>query len=193
VINASPRLPEAFVVVPGAKSSGKAGVPWGVRTFVCDYGELNVADYGPPGLAIHTKFCFDFTNFSPATAPTEPHELVLWDLTATARSDPPFLRLDLVRAKFDLEGLINKQTVNALTLEGGSLDRMDLMKSLAESQKTSFPEIQGKQAELWRNRSFKGEWIETPGPDGLMEVGAGGRLAARRRMEKGAAVVFLAM
>ena len=35
--------------------------------------------------------------------------------------NPPFLRLDLVRAKFDLEGLINNQTVNALTLEGGSL------------------------------------------------------------------------
>jgi hypothetical protein len=121
VINASPRLPEAFVLAPGAKSSGKAGVPWGVRRFVCDYGELNIADYGPPGLTIHTKFCFDFKNFSPATAPAEPHELVVWDLTATTRSDPPFLRLDLVRAKFDLEGLIKNQTVNALTLEGGSL------------------------------------------------------------------------
>jgi len=42
----------------------------------------------------------------------------------------------------------------------------DPFASPAESQKTSLPEIQGKQAELWRNRSFKGEWIETPGPDG---------------------------
>ena len=51
-----------------------------------------------------------------------------------------------------------------VTVEEENADRMDLMKSLAESQKTSLPEIQAKQAELWRNRSFKGEWIETPGP-----------------------------
>ncbi|MGA7215717.1 MAG: DUF1318 domain-containing protein [Terrimicrobiaceae bacterium] len=53
-----------------------------------------------------------------------------------------------------------------VAVEEENADRMDLMKSLAESQKTSLPEIQGKQAELWRNRSFKGEWIETPGADG---------------------------
>jgi hypothetical protein len=53
-----------------------------------------------------------------------------------------------------------------ITAEEENADRMELMKSLAESQKTSLPEIQAKQAELWRNRSFKGEWIETPGPDG---------------------------
>lgn len=53
-----------------------------------------------------------------------------------------------------------------VAVEEENADRMDLMKSLAESQKTSLPEIQGTQAELWRNRSFKGEWIETPGPDG---------------------------
>lgn len=53
-----------------------------------------------------------------------------------------------------------------ITVEEENADRMELMKSLAESQKTSLPEIQAKQAELWRNRSFKGEWIETPGPDG---------------------------
>jgi uncharacterized protein YdbL (DUF1318 family) len=53
-----------------------------------------------------------------------------------------------------------------ITVEEENADRTELMKSLAESQKTSLPEIQAKQAELWRNRSFKGEWIETPGPDG---------------------------
>ena len=121
VINASPKLPEAFATPPDAQASAKASVPWAVRSVVCEYGELNIADYGPAGLTIHTKFCFDFKNFSPATAPTEPHELVLWDATANTGSDPPFLRLDLVRARFDLEGLIKNQTVNALTLEGGSL------------------------------------------------------------------------
>jgi hypothetical protein len=40
------------------------------------------------------------------------------------------------------------------------------MKSLADSEKTSLPEVQNKQAELWRNRSFKGEWIEMQASDG---------------------------
>ena len=53
-----------------------------------------------------------------------------------------------------------------VAIDEENADRMELMKSLAESQRTSLPEIQSKQAELWRNRSFKGEWIETQQPDG---------------------------
>ena len=47
--------------------------------------------------------------------------MIFWDLTAATHSNPPFLRVDLSRKKFDLDGLINKQALNALTLEGGSL------------------------------------------------------------------------
>ena len=121
VINASQRLLEAFAAAPDAKVPGATGVPWAVRRLVCDYGELNLAEYGPAGLAVHAKFCFDLRNFSPTTAPTEPHELALWDIAAATHSDTPFLRLDLIRAKFDLEGLIKNQTVASLALEGGSL------------------------------------------------------------------------
>lgn len=53
-----------------------------------------------------------------------------------------------------------------VTVEAENADRTEDMKALADSQKTSLPEIQAKQAELWRNRSFKGEMIETPQPDG---------------------------
>ena len=87
VINASPRLLEAFTVAPGAKTSSKAGPPWGVRKFICDYGELNIGEYGPPGLAVRSKFRFDFKDFSPSTA-QEIHELILWDLTAATHSNP---------------------------------------------------------------------------------------------------------
>ena len=87
VINASPRLLEAFTVAPGTKTSSKAGPPWGVRKFICDYGELNIGEYGPPGLAIRSKFRFDLKNFSPATAHEEIHELILWDLTAATHSN----------------------------------------------------------------------------------------------------------
>lgn len=45
-------------------------------------------------------------------------------------------------------------------------DRMALMKAIAEKEKTSLPEIQKRQAELWRNSAFQGELIEVLGPDG---------------------------
>jgi uncharacterized protein YdbL (DUF1318 family) len=51
------------------------------------------------------------------------------------------------------------------TIEEENADRITVMKALAENEKTSLPEIQSQQAEIWRNRSFKGEWIEVPVPE----------------------------
>jgi hypothetical protein len=151
VLNASPRLAEAFAAAPNAKGSGTAGIPWAVRRLVCDYGELNIAGFGPSGLAIHTKFCFDLKNFSPATAPVEPHELALWDLTAATHSDIPFLRLDLIRTRFDLEGLIKNQTVGSLALEGGSLVFGKSLREIFAGPKTPDDSSHGS--------SVQGSWI----------------------------------
>ena len=46
------------------------------------------------------------------------------------------------------------------TVNAENLDRMALMKKEADEQKVSLPTIQAQQGELWRNRAFKGEWIE---------------------------------
>ena len=62
---------------------------------VCDYGELNVAEFGHPGLTIRAKFCFDLKDFSAATAPALEHELVIWDVTAATQP----VRLRLRRAE----------------------------------------------------------------------------------------------
>jgi uncharacterized protein YdbL (DUF1318 family) len=53
-----------------------------------------------------------------------------------------------------------------LGVEAENADRMALMKSLAETQKKPLPEVQTQQAEMWRTRSFAGEWIEVPQADG---------------------------
>jgi len=45
-------------------------------------------------------------------------------------------------------------------------DRMAQMKARSEKEKRSLAEIQKEQAELWANRSFKGEWIEVQGANG---------------------------
>jgi len=45
-------------------------------------------------------------------------------------------------------------------------DRMAEMKEIAEKEKVSLEEVQRRQAELWVNRSFTGEWIEVKQPDG---------------------------
>lgn len=54
----------------------------------------------------------------------------------------------------------------ATAVQQENADRMTLMKSLAEQQKVSLADVQKRQGELWRNRSFKNEWIEVPQADG---------------------------
>lgn len=41
-------------------------------------------------------------------------------------------------------------------------DRMVLMRQLAAERNMSLDDVQKQQGELWRNRSFSGEWIEMP-------------------------------
>ena len=41
-------------------------------------------------------------------------------------------------------------------------DRMVLMRQLAAERTMSLDDVQKQQGELWRNRSFSGEWIEVP-------------------------------
>lgn len=55
------------------------------------------------------------------------------------------------------------------TVDAENADRMALMKSEAEKQKTSLPQIQTKQASLAAKLAFKGEWIELVKADGSSE------------------------
>jgi hypothetical protein len=55
------------------------------------------------------------------------------------------------------------------TVDAENADRMALMKSDAEKQKTSLPQIQAKQASLAAKLAFKGEWIEVVKDDGSAE------------------------
>jgi len=55
------------------------------------------------------------------------------------------------------------------TVDAENADRMTLMKSEAEKQKTSLPQIQTKQASLAAKLAFKGEWIEVVKDDGSAE------------------------
>jgi hypothetical protein len=55
------------------------------------------------------------------------------------------------------------------TVDAENADRMALMKSDAEKQKTSLPQIQTKQASLAAKLAFKGEWIEVVKDDGSAE------------------------
>lgn len=119
-IFASPRLTEAFIRPAGPAPPKTTGVPWSVRRLVCDYGELTVAGYGSPQLALQTKFAFDFRHFSPG-APAESHKFALWDFVAATDGDEPFLRLDLLTIGFTLDGLFKDRVVDKLDFQGGSL------------------------------------------------------------------------
>ena len=52
------------------------------------------------------------------------------------------------------------------TVAAENVDRMAVMKSIAEKGQKSLPDVQTEQAALWRKRSFEGELIEVPNPDG---------------------------
>ena len=119
VLNASPKLLDLFAAPTGG--APKAGPAWTVRRIVCDYGELNVVGYGDPQLSVHTKFAFDFQNFSPASAVTQRHEIVLWNFDAALDKSPPFAVLDLVRFGFDFAAISKSHSIDSLSIEGGSL------------------------------------------------------------------------
>jgi hypothetical protein len=55
------------------------------------------------------------------------------------------------------------------TVDAENADRMALMKSEAEKQKASLPQVQTKQASLAAKLAFKGEWIEIVKDDGSAE------------------------
>ena len=50
--------------------------------------------------------------------------------------------------------------------EAENADRLVLMKQIAATRRVPLAEIEAEQAGLWRERSFAGERIEVPGPDG---------------------------
>lgn len=50
----------------------------------------------------------------------------------------------------------------AKTVAEENADRMAVMRKLGAERSMSLEDIQKQQGELWRNRSFSGEWIEAP-------------------------------
>ncbi len=49
------------------------------------------------------------------------------------------------------------------TVRAENADRMTAMKATAEKEKRSLVAVQRQQAELWRNRSFPGEYMQVEG------------------------------
>jgi uncharacterized protein YdbL (DUF1318 family) len=47
------------------------------------------------------------------------------------------------------------------TVAEENADRVVVMRQLAAERKISMADVQAQQGELWRNRSFSGEWVET--------------------------------
>jgi len=62
------------------------------------------------------------------------------------------------------EGSYGKFVAKAVAEENA--DRMVMMRQLAAERSLTLEEVQKQQGELWRNRSFSGEWIEKPQESG---------------------------
>lgn len=55
------------------------------------------------------------------------------------------------------------------TVAAENVDRMALMKAIAEKGQKPLPDVQAEQSALWQKRSFEGELIEVAGPDGAFK------------------------
>ena len=132
VLHASPGLINTITAKPGTPSE-KVGIPWNVKQLVCDYGEINIADYGSRGLWLRSKFAFDWKDFSPAKAPETVHKGVIWDFSAAMEGKQPFLTLDTVKLGFTFDKLLEERKLNEVSLRGGSLVVGDDLRKLVDS------------------------------------------------------------
>ncbi len=132
VIHASPGLVDNFKGSSG-NAATPSGLAWSIQNLVCDYGEMNIADYGSKGLWLRSKFAFDLKDFSPAGAPAQVHAATIWDFTAALEGKDPFLALDLVKVKFAFDTLLQKKTLTEVGLRGGWIVAGDDLRSLVDS------------------------------------------------------------
>ena len=88
----------------------------------------------------------------------------------TLAIDPPGEYGDYVRRTVEAENadrlalmkqLAAERRVPLPQVEAENADRLALMKQLAAERRVPMAEIETEQANLWRERAFPGEWIET--------------------------------
>lgn len=139
VIHASPGLAQNLNGT-SAQATAPSGLVWSIKNLICDYGEVNIADFGKRGLWLRSKFTFDFKNFSPAGKPTNEHTVTIWDFTASLEGKDPFVSLDLVRAKFAFASLLQKKTLAELSLQGGWVLAGDDLRSIISESSSSPPD-----------------------------------------------------
>ncbi len=132
VLHASPGLMNRLTAKPGTPSE-KMGWAWNVKQLVCDYGEINIADYGSRGLWLRAKYAFDFKDFSPAKAPTATHKGVIWNFTAAMEGKQPFFTVDTIKLGFSIETLLEQRELTDLALQGGSLVVGDDLRNLVDT------------------------------------------------------------
>lgn len=69
-------------------------------------------------------------------------------------------RSGLLSVRDQPEGAYGKFVARTVAEENA--DRLVMMRQLAAERSTSLEDVQKQQGELWRNRSFSGEWVEAP-------------------------------
>jgi len=107
-------------VFPQAPGEAKASSAAPVRRIFCDYGEIHYEGSATGRPDITAKFCMDWRDIGTAT--TEPQELTLWDIQATAPNfRDPFLVLDLVKLQASPRDLLERFELAGASISGGSL------------------------------------------------------------------------
>jgi hypothetical protein len=126
VVLISPGWSGVLPLIP--EKSGGAALR--IRRIVCDYGEVVYEGKKDGKPNVRANFCFDWKNFSQES--TEPLELTLWDVQASApHSADPFLILDLVRLTGSPAEMVKNFELRSLDIKGGSLAAGQALEQIA--------------------------------------------------------------
>jgi hypothetical protein len=125
-----------------------AGAPLAIRRIVCDFGQVIYEGAGMP--TVRANFSLDWSDVS--SAKTDPVELVLWDVQASATgADRPFLVLDLVRISGAPAEMFRKFELRSVDVKGGLLALGSTLNQLTAARgKIPSQSDAGGAATMWR-------------------------------------------
>ena len=119
VITATPGIGN---ILPAGDKKKSGGPSISVARIVCDYGEVRYAGTGEHSPLVQLKLSLDWKDVGDPAAAEKPLDLTIWDAEAFAPGfSVPFLTLDVVRATASPAGLLARQSLDAVAIQGGRL------------------------------------------------------------------------
>ena len=119
---------------PAAGAAPEKPPAWIIGRATTDYGSLRLRGLKGGTLDVATKFSFDFRDLGTlGQAANAAQELTVWDAQASSGDEKAFVSFDIARVGFTTSGLIERQHVDSVKIDGGRLLVGDALQKLIAS------------------------------------------------------------